>query len=147
VYGIEADISGHSNAGSQSFMHVDSYEFGVLESKLDVFASLRLRFGYAFGSLMPYVTGGLALAHTTNTYNVQTKSIFFERKKWDWGWVAGAGFEYMMGSHLTVRAEALYARLDGGTISDSGGYFDPSVLMNVQNHSVALARVGAAYKF
>lgn len=147
VWGIEGDISGHTNRVTEQFGHVDSGDQASLESKMDAFASVRARFGYVFGNVMPYVTAGVAFAHTKNTYVVSNKSIFFERKKWDWGWVAGGGFEYMVTPRFSVRAEALYARLDGGTVSDSGGYFAPSVLLDVEKQNVVLARFGGALKF
>jgi outer membrane immunogenic protein len=147
VWGIEGDISAHTNRVTEIFEHVDSEDQARLESKLDAFGSVRLRLGYPVGNVMPYITGGVAFAHTKNTYVVFDKSINFVRKKWDWGWVVGGGIEWMMLPRVIVRAEALYARLDGGTISDSGGYFSPSVQLDVKDQEIAIARVGAALKF
>jgi outer membrane immunogenic protein len=147
VFGLEADASWHSNKDSQGFMNVDSYELGVLESKMDVFSSYRARLGYALDSWLVYVTGGAALAHTSNTYDVSSKDMYFNRKKWDWGWVVGGGIEHMIAGRLLIRAEVLYANFDGGSTTGSGedSYNDAS--FGVGTQEVIIGRIGAAVKF
>jgi outer membrane immunogenic protein len=84
VLGVEADYTSVKLTGlsrdqiSRSMTTSDGYYnrialSGVGKTELQDYASLRFRAGYTWGSLMPYVTGGIALARveTTNSATYQ----------------------------------------------------------------------------
>ena len=150
VVGIEADWSGMTNDVTEVIMHVDSYATAKMESKLDSLITVRGRLGYALGNFMPYITGGWAYGHTTNSYNVAEKSIDFNRDEWDSGWVLGGGIEWQTHidatRRLVFRGEALYVDLGSGSTGDSGGYCS-SCSMNVEDNTAVIGRVGAAILF
>lgn len=120
--------------------------------KLEDYASLRARFGYAFGRFMPYLTVGAAAGRfTTNialaadwgqvgptggrvgSYIGWPRSFGGPKNDvWGFGAVAGGGIEAALAENIVLRAEYLYTRFD-----------------NVEGVTASLntARVGAAVKF
>jgi outer membrane immunogenic protein len=67
--------------------------------------TVRGRLGYAGGTWMPYVTGGLAFG------NFQAGNIFGTSNTTNAGWTLGAGVEYAFAGNWTVKAEYLYVDL------------------------------------
>lgn len=114
VYGVEGDLG---------FMDVsDGF------SRLGPFwATFRGRLGYATGTLLPYVTYGVALVETDDAAvrgrdDIQT------------GWVAGAGVEMTMSEKTSVKFE--YLHMD---FSNSNSF--------IVEDKVDLVRVGMNMKF
>ncbi|MEK4035078.1 outer membrane beta-barrel protein [Methylocystis sp. IM3] len=93
-----------------------------LQSNLRWFGTERLRFGYAFGRLMPYITGGLAYGqlHTTGVYNFAGIAFPTSVGHWQAGWTVGAGLEYAVFDKISVKAEYLYSSLQGNYGSSFG---------------------------
>jgi outer membrane immunogenic protein len=149
VYGLEADFS-HLRAQSTSyFNHVDSYYDGALHQKVNWLATFRGRLGYAIDNVMLYATAGAAWARIDQGYTVKEKDIRFVRDESKFGYVVGAGVEYMVGRHLMLRAEGLYHNFKGYDAHESGTYTvdDPSVRAKFGTTEIFLARLGAALKF
>lgn len=110
--------------------------------------TLRARAGYTFGSMMPYVTGGLALANYTRTYtatrNVEVLTgaaigevftqVYGPEKKTGYGigLAAGAGVDVGVTENLFLRGEWQYLHFH-----DLGG-----IKADINNF-----RAGAAVKF
>lgn len=115
---------------------------GTNSTRLDDLFSIRARAGYAMGSFMPYVTGGVAFGYgrVTNTARVQHAWIDSDpasapvvlpgnqdsgemsstrTRSFMSGFTVGAGAEAMLGS-LILRGEYLYTRLQaqGGVTID-----------------------------
>ena len=67
--------------------------------------TVRGRVGYAGGTWMPYVTGGLAFG------NFQAGNIFGTSNATNAGWTIGAGVEYAFAGNWTAKAEYLYVDL------------------------------------
>jgi outer membrane immunogenic protein len=67
--------------------------------------TVRGRLGYAGGTWMPYVTGGLAFG------NFQAGNVFGTSETTNAGWTLGAGVEYAFAGNWTVKAEYLYVDL------------------------------------
>lgn len=84
---------------------------------------MRGRLGYAYGSWLPYVTGGYAWADVTFTQSCPfgaagnhcgraggyTRS---DESNAD-GWVLGGGLKYAINNHFSIGAEYLHLDLDG----------------------------------
>ncbi|MFK8251592.1 outer membrane protein [Ancylobacter terrae] len=93
-------------------------EYGLINTKIETFGTVRARLGYAFDRFLPYVTGGLAWANVkvneavTFTYDdVAYGSAAFSASDTLWGWTLGGGVEYALTDNWTVKVEYLYADL------------------------------------
>lgn len=112
VVGVEGDFDGstvRTNAGG--------YDIGggaiPNDTKLDWFATARARFGYAFGNILPYVTGGASFGRV-DQYRVEPGGDPFGNfsvGSTRTGWTAGAGIEYQVTRNLSVKAEYLHVDL------------------------------------
>lgn len=120
------------------------------DARLKDYINARIRFGYAFGRLMPYATfGGAAGQFDTNvavasdwrsaSSNYQTSYFGYPRvlggaKKnvWGYGFSVGGGLEAALTDNVILRGEYLFTRFN-----------------NVEGVTVSVntARVGAALKF
>jgi outer membrane immunogenic protein len=171
VYGLEADIDWSGIKSSTSapwFVNgtVGGDNAGVmgnvgLQQKLDYLGTVRGRLGWANDTLLLYGTGGLAwgrVATTFNTFGVtQTANLGFtpaelaalqtggyaSNTSTRVGYAVGAGFEWMVAHNWSVKAEYLYAQLQGsgGSLSIPGG------TASTNGFSVQLARIGLNYFF
>lgn len=126
----------------------------ALNSDLRWFGAERLRFGYAFGRLLPYITGGLAYGqlHTNGVYNAGGLLFPTSVSHWQAGWTVGAGVEYALFNNISVKAEYLYTSLQG-TNGSSVGYnaaalgFPSAYRTFVGNgFDTHIARVGVNYQ-
>ena len=124
VLGAEADFQGSD---------IKDERLGF-ESKMDYFGTVRARLGYAFGNVLPYVTGGLAWGHN----EVNDKLLGFSADKTAVGWTVGGGVEYAFTNNWTVKAEYLYMDLGDDYYSSIG---DNSGL------TANVVRAGINYKF
>ncbi len=122
VLGVEGDFDGstvHTN---------DDSPFGVdggsipNDTKLDWFATARARFGYAFGNILPYVTGGGAFGHVDQLRVDTSADPFgnFSVGSTRTGWTAGAGIEYQVTHNLSVKAEYLHVGSWPAILRDAG---------------------------
>ncbi|UOK69630.1 MULTISPECIES: outer membrane protein [Ancylobacter] len=124
VVGVEADFQGSDIK--------DTY--AGYESKMDYFGTVRARLGYAFGNILPYVTGGLAYGHT----EVRDNLFGLSTDKTQTGWTVGGGVEYALTNNWTIKGEYLYMDL-GEDYYDSIGY-KTGLTANI-------VRAGVNYKF
>lgn len=144
VYGAEADFSATdiNNTVANSMIPGSDESFS---NKIDWFGTVRGRLGYAVDRWMPYVTGGVAFADVTSSYDDNDAGQDNHAVASDtvWGWTIGAGAEYALTDNWTLRGEYLFVDLEDtrGSFDDGGEYrydFD---------NQIHVVRVGAAYKF
>jgi len=142
VAGIEGDGEWaglkDSTVFSNTGVPADSYE-----AKIRWEASLRGRIGYAFGPVLPYLTGGLAFANVNEHDAVGGTALASDNSSTRTGWTLGAGFDYAFTPNWIGRVEYRYA--DFGTFS-----YTPSVFPGyTENHKITenVVRFGLAYKF
>lgn len=124
VIGAEADLQGSSISDSN---------YGI-EQKMDYFGTVRARLGYAFDTVLPYVTGGFAYGHT----KVSDSYTGFSDSNTATGWTLGGGVEYAFLPNWTARAEYLYVDLGDNyynAIGEKAGL------------TASVARLGLNYKF
>lgn len=136
VLGVEADLKYSSGEVPEdpAFITYDS-KWG---------ASLRARAGYSVGNIMPYLTGGLAVASFEGDHNDDGTNLAKETVT---GYAVGGGIEWAATQNLLVRAEYIYS--DYGTNEFA---YAPGDIPDVSDvHHVDLRthdlRVGVAYKF
>jgi len=156
VVGVEAEYSRMDQETSASTLEGrrlssgDIYVASVQNAKLSDYINARLRFGYAYGRLMPYLTAGAAAGRfDTNvavaadwlspTNNYTTSFFGYPRvlggpKKdvWGYGFSVGGGLEAALLDNVIVRGEYLFTRFNNVE----------GVTVNVNT-----ARVAAAIKF
>jgi len=161
-----ADISG-SSTGCSTLTTGVTRACGTNSAKLTDFGTARGRFGYAFGNLLFYGTGGWAWGnssgtHTTTCVSSSTAlcpgaSTAFAGGAASFsnsltGWAAGAGLEWGVLRNLTARVEYLHVGFDNissafsTTITTGRG--TTSVTTSVSSNSgFDLIRVGLDFQF
>jgi outer membrane immunogenic protein len=133
VLGLEGDIDWSNVSGSTTSLGCAA-GCSVQNNWL---GTARGRAGYAFGSWLPYVTGGLAVGGVNATaagFNGQTNTQL--------GWVAGAGVEYGIGGGWSAKLEYLRANLGrfdcglncGGTAPDNVNFHDNLIRGGINLH-------------
>ncbi len=163
VAGVEADFNGASleETGSASYGFIpfvttplgrpwDSHNETIGES-LNWFSTVRARLGYAWGRLLVYATGGLAIVNVDSSFDYfdTVLNIHFngQESRTLTGAVAGGGLEWLL-TNNSVKAEYLY--LDAGTFSYTGPTNIPGAPFrwgaDVKTRK-QFARVGLNYKF
>jgi outer membrane immunogenic protein len=123
VIGVEADFQGSTLKGTYYNEGYNGYsaQYGT---KLQWWGTARGRIGYAFGNILPYVTGGFAYGHTNTSYTYSNGSYYSSASfgGTHGGWTAGAGVEYALTHNLTMKIEYLYTDLGTQYSSDPYGY-------------------------
>lgn len=85
---------------------------GGIDAELDWLASARLRIGYAFDDVTPYVTGGAALAGWSFDGSVPNVGVAASVDEITFGAVVGGGVEAAFGPDWALRAEGLFYLFD-----------------------------------
>jgi outer membrane immunogenic protein len=94
--------------------------------KLEGIETVRARAGYAFGYVMPYITGGLAVGQLSGSEgDVVANGAFGSGATTVVGWTVGTGVEAMILPQWTVKLEGLYTdfgstRVFNDTIAGKG---------------------------
>jgi outer membrane immunogenic protein len=106
VWGVEADLAWTGVSGMVAPMSCGPN----CEIKNPLLATARLRLGYAFDGILPYVTGGLAVGRLIAdivgmSFGTETANNI--------GWTAGAGVEFVISGPWRAKVEYLYVDLNG----------------------------------
>jgi len=130
VFGIEGELNWVDNeaawgldlttAANTLFPGVGAVNLFNAKTTMDWYGAIKLRTGFAFDSLLLYVTGGLAFANIEHKGSnpalfgiPQTAGIIsFNDSETRWGWVVGAGAEYALTNRITWKSEATYTRFE-----------------------------------
>jgi high affinity Mn2+ porin len=107
---------------------------------IDYLGTTRGRIGYAFGTLMPYVSGGFAWGHPSAALNDGSGAIV---RHYQFGWTAGLGLEFAVSGNWSARLEYDYVDLARQTY-DLTGFGLPNVNVDPRIH---LATIGLNYHF
>ena len=75
---------------------------------IDYVGTARGRVGYAFGRLLPYVTGGFAWGHGHVDVNDTGGNVVSSPGQTQFGWAAGAGVEFAVSGNWSAKAEYDY---------------------------------------
>jgi outer membrane immunogenic protein len=139
VVGLEADAEASGVSGDAGDDFFNSYN--DLEQKWQ--GSVRARLGYAIGSVMPYITGGVAFS----SWDITAGTFLPPRISDDYsqtftGWTVGGGVEVAITQNVIARAEYRYTDFGSETQDIDLAPFENEV--ELTNSTV---RVGIAYKF
>jgi outer membrane immunogenic protein len=135
VYGVEADAS-WVDLHAQS---TPAFCTPLCHSEMDLFATARVRAGYSFGALMPFLTAGGAVtrihAHTTALDG-------FDKRYTKFGWTVGGGVEAMLPDRWTVKLEYLYADFGRSLLTVDTSVGPPPLTLNADDVRMHIWRVG-----
>ncbi len=120
VLGAEADFSFPNYFTSNKIVSSLATPRSAVTEAWDSVGTARGRVGYAAGSWLFYVTGGLAF---TGERFVNAPAIGNEEKILNtrFGWAAGAGLEYGFAPDWSMKLEYLYSRFDDANVRFSSG--------------------------
>ena len=108
----------------------------------DWVSTARLRFGYATGLFMPYVTGGLTMS---NFVASATGLPFGTNNNVTFSWIAGVGVEFMVSGPWSVKLEYLYMNHGGLSCSaECNPQGNGPISLNISENVV---RAGFNYRF
>jgi len=165
VLGVEGDFDGTGISGTQksvfaSLLTPSNTDGFTATEKANWLASARGRVGYTWGPGLLYATGGGAWESVTrnsmvsantgnNVFGDSAAGSFTTTKS---GWVAGAGYEWMMAANWTVRGEYLFYKFSN---SDTDSLTLPNCPtptgcgVNVSNslNQISVFRLGVNYRF
>jgi outer membrane immunogenic protein len=141
VVGIEGDLDWSSASGAHDLTS-GGYLYYHHSASVPFFADLRGRLGYAFDRFLPYVTGGVVVADIHNKLAVWNNDFVEDRGGTSIGWAIGAGVEYAVDAHWSVKADYLYMQFPDVTKYVDDGYYAFKF-----KDSAQVARVGINYRF
>jgi outer membrane immunogenic protein len=155
VFGLEADLQYTDLSGTRTGGVIvppglfDSFTQSVESNWL---GTLRGRLGVAFGSWLPYATGGLAVARVSYTdfgvfpFLPSTNSASSTETRV--GWTLGGGVEWKFAPSWSIKAEYLYVDLGSTTYTSLNSVVGASASI-IHNHHLTenIARVGLNYSF
>jgi outer membrane immunogenic protein len=160
LIGAEADWSWTNNRATASAPVRDpaglpfaGTNITTMTRSIDGLATIRGRLGWVNNNLLLYVTGGGAWGDVNyfgTTPQVPPGTVWSTNfRKDEFGFVVGAGGEYGITPHLVLRAEYLFYRLSGESVTTNGVPPIPpfQIRYTWNDVDVHVARVGLSYKF
>lgn len=129
VLGVEADAT-FPGPRDQA-----RYVARSFETAPEMFATVRGRIGHAFGTLLPYATGGFAFGRSRLITNDAFGDFLATTERSHFGWTAGAGVEIALGGGWSGRVEYSYIDLARQTYL-TGDIARPFVDVAPQIHAV-----------
>ena len=144
VFGMEGDINALGTKHSVCDLNdcsLANRDFVPFSTRTDYLSTIRGRVGYAWNRSLIYVTGGLAIARVTDSFNdfflASTSSNAATRT----GYAVGTGVETALWGNWSLKAEYLYANLGTNRVTDNDGEFLDFT------HEYHIGRVGLNYRF
>jgi high affinity Mn2+ porin len=131
VIGVEADATFSSPLDRPKLVPAP------FNTTFDTFGTARGRIGYAFGSWLPYATGGAAIAKPRVALNDATGQIVSSSAQIQVGWVAGAGVEFVMGGPWSGKVEYDYVDFGARTYA-LGSIGLPDIAVDPKVHAIKL---------
>jgi outer membrane immunogenic protein len=120
-----------------------------LSSRIDSFATVSGRLGYAFNNWLPYIKGGYAGANL-KTSNFDIFGSHLDHSAWRNGFVVGAGLEYAFAGNWIVGVEYNYMEFEkqsfaGPNLTAAGVPFLAEAFSDSLRLSTVTGRI--SYKF
>jgi high affinity Mn2+ porin len=136
VLGIEADASFTSPLNGNALTPAP------FNTTLDYVGTVRGRVGYAFGTWLPYLTGGFAWGHNHVDINDGAGNIVSSPGQNQTGWTAGAGAEFAVSGNWSAKLEYDYIELSRRMV-DLSDFGMPGVDVDPKVH---LVKFGLNYR-
>lgn len=120
VLGGEVDYAATNLRGTSSpYIPFDGSKKIIAATKLTDYGMVRIRAGYTLGSIMPFVSAGLAVGSLTTTAKLEDgiSSLYavnlpLSKNTIAVGYTAGIGLDYMITENVFLRGEYQYAFFD-----------------------------------
>ncbi|HML07076.1 MAG TPA: outer membrane beta-barrel protein [Xanthobacteraceae bacterium] len=157
VYGLEGDLDyfrSRPRFDNNTNTLADGNTFAISQLlTTNHLATMRPRIGIAADRNLAYITGGAAFTNVNYTENYVDANVppgagAASASRSLLGWTAGAGWEYALADHWTVRAEYLFASFPTtsatGLIDGPGG---TNALHGSADLVVQIIRAGVNFKF
>lgn len=132
------------NAGSGSTYIVES------SYKTNWLMTIRPRVGYSFGSVLPYLTGGLAVGREKYSQTITQINIPFLEKgtlaQMEPGWTVGGGADFALAKSWQLMAEYLYVHLRSASVQSIGSLTTYNATHSAQLNA-QIVRLGINYVF
>jgi outer membrane immunogenic protein len=142
VLGVEGDWSfANLHDGDEGVFGFFFPSATRVDLEIDQLATIQARFGYAVGQWLPFVTLGWGFAHVERSAFNEDFGVDSSEEKWHNGWTIGAGVEYAIDDHWSVKGE--YRYFDAGDEDYSLG-FAGGTNVDLEIHTV---RFGINYGF
>lgn len=161
VVGIEADYT-HTNQNgwaSNSLSRIMTTTAGMSESvylagksntAIDDYGSIRARAGYAFGNLLPYITGGLAVGRVTINDSVAVQNYGYSATTYTANQSLATGTPAAVYNHGYLNFNPNYP-LNNSTPAGSGGqtvpYSPTTLLANAKTKTIGGAALGFGLEY
>jgi opacity protein-like surface antigen len=144
LVGIEAELAWTSAQGKTNFVDPAGTASLSIASDHNWYDTVSGRVGYVMGPLMLYAKGGAALMNADYRMEVNSgldgSTVTNTTRP---GWIAGGGFEYMLGSRWSAKLE--YDHLDFG--SNTLGFVNPFGNSVTFKTAVNEVKAGVNYHF
>jgi outer membrane immunogenic protein len=140
VFGVEVDAAGASIKDS----FTEDFGGGLLvttESKINSFASVTGRAGFAMDAALIYAKGGYAWANNKASISAPAVGLAFSDSHTHSGYTIGGGLEYMFAPNWSAKGEYMFTSLGGETYNFGGVPLDSG---NIDFHTI---KVGVNYHF
>src|SRR5882724_5221363 len=135
VLGVEADAS------FTGPLDVPRLTPAPFNTTVDYVGTVRGRVGYAFGTTMPYVTGGFAWGHSHVNLHDDARNVVSSPGQNQTGWTVGAGVEFAVSGNWSAKVEYDYIDLSR-RMYDLSGFGLPGINVDPRIH---LAKLGLNY--
>lgn len=132
VLGIEGSIALADITGDGLYTNGSDHSY-----RGNIQGDARGRVGYAFGNLLPFISGGLSWSRSEQILGANTAQ---RGRVPAVAWTVGAGLDYRLSDRVSLRGEYLYALDDDAKSPDFLG----ADAQEIESHQV---RFGAAYHF
>lgn len=147
VFGLEGQFDGASISRTDISIFFPATD--LLKSRINSFATVTGRVGYAFNNWLPYIKGGYAGADLKTT-NFDTSGNHLDHGAWRNGYVVGAGIEYAFAGNWIAGVEYNYMEFDkksfaGPNVSAAGGTFGAENFSDSLRLQTVTGRI--SYKF
>lgn len=160
VFGLEADLD-YANIGGTTATTSVLDTTTTTDQKISWLGTARVRIGKAIADeLLVYATGGVAFGQTKLSVDQREPGIncplnFMcssgSTSGMSVGWTAGAGLEYAVARHLSLKGEYMYVDLGSRTVSmtDTGFFAGsaPFLYTAKADFSANIVRMGLNYRF
>jgi outer membrane immunogenic protein len=127
VAGVVADIAASSIDGSHgpALFNPGPNSFncgtGPCITKVNWISTIRGRVGFATGRLLPYLTGGLAIAGVDAT--IPNDPTLTAGDRTETGWTAGGGLDVAIDENWSAGGQILYTDIDDWRYDNDGSVF------------------------
>jgi outer membrane immunogenic protein len=145
VFGAEGDMSWADMGGATGGPCAGATPYCV--TRLSDLGTVRGRFGYSLGQIMPYATGGLAFGDLHGGEgDIPANGGAGFGSSYRLGWAAGAGIEDAFAPRWSAKLEYLHVDLgNGGVFTDT--FADGSTAAEHVSFKTDIIRGGLNYKF